>query len=124
MGPNPNKTAENGPDLTATPLLDLVENYPGSFHDLDRNLKLDGTQLRAARDALTADFTRQGIAAGDRVLFAVGNGPGFISAFAAVLGVGAAPILVHVDTPPAELVRLSRSYDAHFALCDAWTESD
>ncbi len=50
--------------------------------------------------------------------------PGFISAFIAVLSVGASPVLVHVDTPPAEFVRLSRSYDAQFALCDAWTEND
>jgi acyl-CoA synthetase (AMP-forming)/AMP-acid ligase II len=124
MGPLLTKTAENSPDLTATPLLDLFENYAGSYHDLDRNLKLEGAQLRAGRDALTAGFGRQKVTPGDRILLAVGNGPGFIAAFAAVLSVGASPVLVHVDTPPAELIRLSRSYDARFALCDAWTENE
>ncbi|HET6328141.1 MAG TPA: hypothetical protein VFG04_25885, partial [Planctomycetaceae bacterium] len=106
MGQFPKKTAKKGPDLAPTPLLDLFENHAGSFHDLDRNLKLEGGQLRAARDLLTAGFERQRVVPGDRVLLAVGNGPGFISAFIAVLSVGASPVLVHVDTPPAELVRL------------------
>ncbi|HEV8004352.1 MAG TPA: AMP-binding protein, partial [Planctomycetaceae bacterium] len=124
MGQSLQKLAENNQDLTATPLLDLFENYAGSFHDLDRNLKLSGDNLRTARDALTAGLVGQKVAAGDRVLLAVGNGPGFIVAFVAVLSVGGSPVLVHVDTPPAELVRLSREYDAQWALCDAWTEND
>jgi long-chain acyl-CoA synthetase len=113
-------------DLSPTPLLDLFEKYAGFFHDLDRGLKLDGAQLRSAREALAAGLTNKkvGVSPGDRVLLAVGNGPGFISAFIAVLSVGGSPVLLHVDTPPAELARLAGSYDARFALCDAWTQSD
>ena len=126
MGSAPSKTQEKGPDLAPTPLLDLFENYSGSYHDLDRGLKLGGPQLRSARDALATGLTSQkiGLVAGDRVILAVGNGPGFIAAFIAVLSVGGSPVLVHVDTPPGEIDRLSRSYDARFALCDAWTEND
>jgi acyl-CoA synthetase (AMP-forming)/AMP-acid ligase II len=126
MGRVPSKIATNTPNLAPTPLLDLFENYAGSFRDLDRPLKLEGPQLRAARDALAAGLTCEkiGLAKGDRILLAVGNGPGFISAFIAVLSVGGSPVLLHVDTPPAELDRLSRSYDARFALCDAWTQND
>ena len=126
MGSLPLNLAGKTPNLAPTRLLDLFESYSGSFHDLDRGLKLDGASLRAARDALTAGLTCQkiGLARGDRVILAVGNGPGFIAAFVAVLSAGGSPVLVHVDTPPAELHRMSRSYDAHFALGDAWTEND
>ncbi len=126
MGFAPGKTLENKPNLAPTPLLDLFENYGGSFHDLDRGLKLDGAQMRAARNALVDGFTRQKnpLRSGDRVLLAVGNGPGFLVGFVAVLSAGGAPVLLHVETPPAELDRLARSYDAQFALCDAWSEND
>lgn len=124
MGQTLQKFAENNRDLTPKTLLDLFENYAGSYHDLDRDLKLDGAQLRAARDALIAGLGHRQVRSGARVLLALGNGPGFISAFIAVLSVGGSPVLVHVDTPPAEIVRLSSAYDAHFALCDAWTEND
>jgi acyl-CoA synthetase (AMP-forming)/AMP-acid ligase II len=122
----PKKTLENKPNLAPAPLLDLFENYRGSFQDLDRGLKLDGAQMRAARDGLVAGFARQKnpLRSGDRVLLAVGNGPGFLVAFVAVLSAGGAPVLLHVETPPAELDRLARSYDARFALCDAWSEND
>jgi acyl-CoA synthetase (AMP-forming)/AMP-acid ligase II len=106
--------------------LDLFERYSGYFHDLDRGLKLDGPRLRSGRDALAAGLTGPlvSLVPGDRVLFAVGNGPGFISAFIAVLSVGGSPVLLHVDTPPGELDRLAKSYDARLALCDAWTQTD
>jgi acyl-CoA synthetase (AMP-forming)/AMP-acid ligase II len=122
----PSNSPGKGPNLAPTPLLDLFENYAGSFHDLDRALRLDGPCLRTARDALAAGLTNPnvGLSPGDRVILAVGNGPGFIAAFIAALSVGGSPVLVHVDTPPAELDRLARSYDARFALCDAWTEND
>jgi acyl-CoA synthetase (AMP-forming)/AMP-acid ligase II len=124
MGQDPSKTPGKSTDLSPTSLLDLFENYAGSFLDLDRDLRLDGPQLRAARDMVAARLRRENVAVGDRVLLAVGNGPGFIAAFIAVLTVDASPVLLHVDTPPAELDRLSRSYDARFALCDAWTAND
>jgi acyl-CoA synthetase (AMP-forming)/AMP-acid ligase II len=126
MGSALSQTPGKGLNLAPTPLLDLFENYTGYFHDLDRGLKLDGARLRAARDLLAAGLKRQevALASGERVLMAVGNGPGFITAFLAILSVGGSPVLLHVDTPPAELERLSRSYDARFALCDAWTEKD
>ncbi len=126
MGAIASNATTKRPDLAPTPLLRLFDRYNGYFHDLDRGLKVDGAGLRAGRDAIAAglEHSSVGIAPGDRVLFAVGNGPGFIAAFIAVLSVGGSPVLLHVDTPPAELDRLSRSYDARFAICDAWTEND
>jgi acyl-CoA synthetase (AMP-forming)/AMP-acid ligase II len=126
MGPDPSKTPEKTADLSPSPILDLFEKYSGTFRDLDRGLALNGGQLRSARGSLAEFLTgkKVGLAPGDRVLLAVGNGPGFILAFVAVLSVGGSPVLLHVDTPPAELDRLSRSYDARFALCDAWSEND
>jgi acyl-CoA synthetase (AMP-forming)/AMP-acid ligase II len=126
MGSLPLNIPRKTPDLAPTPLLDLFERYSGSYHDLDRGLRLDGARLRTARDSLTAGLTCQkvGLARGDRVIFAVGNGPGFIAAFLAVLSAGGSPVLVHVDSPPAELHRMARLYDAHFALGDAWTPND
>jgi acyl-CoA synthetase (AMP-forming)/AMP-acid ligase II len=126
MGPTASKTPGKTLNLAPAPILDLFEKYAGTFHDLDRGLTLDGAQLRSARGTLAAAITRHkhSVTPGDRVLMAVGNGPGFLTAFVAVLSVGGAPVLLHVDTPPAELERLSRSYDARFALCDAWTASD
>ncbi len=126
MAAAPAKTREIQPDLAPAAILDLFESYSGSFHDLDRGLTLTGAQLRSARDSLAAALTHQKapLNPGDRVLLAVGNGPGFLTAFVAVLSAGGAPVLLHVDTPPAELDRLARSYDARFALCDAWSEND
>ena len=64
MGSAPAKTLENKPNLAPEPLLDLFENYRGSFHDLDRGLKLDGAQMRAAHDALGCRFHAEKIPSG------------------------------------------------------------
>jgi acyl-CoA synthetase (AMP-forming)/AMP-acid ligase II len=111
-------------DLSPDPLLDLIENYTGSFLDLDHGFAWDGSRLRAARDQLSKELRRHGVEAGDRVLFAIGNGPCFPAALAAVLMAGACPILLHFETPPAELNRLAANYQAAFALCETWPEAD
>jgi acyl-CoA synthetase (AMP-forming)/AMP-acid ligase II len=124
MGSDLAKTPEKSSVLTPTAVLDLFENYAGAFHDLDRNLRLDGPNLRAARDHLVTGLRRGKVAAGDRVLLSLGNGPGFVCALAAVLEVGGSPVLVHWETPAAELERLSKSYDTQFALSETCTEHD
>jgi len=106
------------------PLLDLVEDYTGSFLDLDHGFALDGPGLRAGRDQIVHCLRQMGVAAGDRILFGVGNGPGFVAALAAVLSIGGSPVLLHFETPPAELKRLAASYGARFVLCEAWTEAE
>jgi acyl-CoA synthetase (AMP-forming)/AMP-acid ligase II len=111
-------------DLSPDPLLDLIENYTGSFLDLDHGFAWDGSRLRAARDQLSTELRRLGVEAGDRVLFAIGNGPCFPAALAAVLVAGACPILLHFETPPGELNRLAANYQAAFALCESWPEAD
>src|SRR5262245_58235409 len=109
------------PDLTPAPILDAFERFAGSFRDLDRGIELDGSGLRASRDALVKRLKALGIEPGDRILLSAGNGPGFVAALVSVLAVGGSPVLLHVDTPPAELKRLSAAYGASFALAEAWT---
>jgi acyl-CoA synthetase (AMP-forming)/AMP-acid ligase II len=111
-------------DLSPTPLLDLVENYAGSILDFDRNLTVDGPALRACRDELASALVKLGIKSGERILFRVGNGPGFVAGLAAVLSVGASPVLLHFETPPAELDRLAVNYGANYALCENWIASN
>lgn len=111
-------------NLSPVRLLDLFENYTGSFLDLDHRIVWDGSRLRAGRDQLCQDLKRLGVAAGDRILIAVGNGPGFTAVLASVLTVGASPVFLHFETPPAELKRLAASYGARYALCENWTADD
>lgn len=112
------------PNLSPAPILDLFESYAGSFLDLDRGLEINGDGLRRSRDELVSDLRRLGVNPGDRLLFAVGNGPGFVAAFAAVLTVGGSPVLLHAETPPAELKRLAAAYDARFIVCENWSNAD
>lgn len=111
-------------DLSPAPILDLFENYAGSFRDLDRGLELNGDSLRAGRDQLVHGLKKLGLNAGDRVLFSMGNGPGFVATLAAVLTVGGSPVILHFETPPAELKRLASTYAARFALSEMWTPDD
>jgi acyl-CoA synthetase (AMP-forming)/AMP-acid ligase II len=117
-------TAAMHNDLNALPLLDAFERFTGSFLDLDRGLEMDASALRDARDHLAKRLRRTGLAAADRALINVGNGPCFVAALAAVLSEGACPILVHAETPPAELKRFAEAYGARFALSDTWSETE
>jgi acyl-CoA synthetase (AMP-forming)/AMP-acid ligase II len=111
-------------NLSPDPLLSLFENYSGTFLDLDHGLVWNGSRLRAGRDQLCQELRRLGVVPGDRMLFAVGNGPSFPAALVAVLTIGASPVLLHFETPPGELKRLAATYGARFALCESWTEAE
>ncbi len=65
-----------------------------------------------------------GLRPGDRVILAVGNGPLFPAALAAVLANGGSPLLLHVETPPAELKRTAMRYGVRFMVCDGLQEAD
>jgi len=105
-------------DLSPRVLLDVFETYSGSFRDLDRGIECRGDVLRYYRDALVAQMEAAGVEPGDRVILSLGNGPAFISALMAILTVGGSPLLLHADTPPAELERFATSYDVRFLLCE------
>lgn len=111
-------------NLSPVPLLDLFENYGGSILDLDQKSTWDGSSLRAGRQRLSGDLRRQGVAGGQRILLAVGNGPAFAISLMSVLSVEACPVLLHFETPPNELKRLAVAYAASYVLSETWTESD
>jgi acyl-CoA synthetase (AMP-forming)/AMP-acid ligase II len=111
-------------NLSPVPLLDLFENYAGSFLDLDGGEAWDGSSLRAGRDQLSRELKRLGVASGQRILLAVGNGAGFATSLIAVLSVGACPVLLHFETPPGELKRLAAAYGASFALSETSSEAE
>jgi acyl-CoA synthetase (AMP-forming)/AMP-acid ligase II len=111
------------PDLDPGPLLEAVGAFRGSFHDLDRGSER-GSEITAAAfargwRALAGRLGENGLEAGDRVVLAVGNGPLFPAALAAVLARGGSPLLLHGDTPAAEVRRNALRIGARFALTDA-----
>ena len=66
----------------------------------------------------------QGLEPGDRVVMAVGNGPRFLAVLAAVLAGGGSPLLLHVETPLAEIKRTAARYAARFAAVDGLDEAE
>jgi acyl-coenzyme A synthetase/AMP-(fatty) acid ligase len=73
---------------------------------------------------LAAALGRAGLCESDRVVMAVGNGPLFCATLAAILSRGGSPLLLHGETPPAELRRTAARFDARFVICDAPVEAD
>lgn len=110
--------------LSPEPILSAVDNYRGIIVDLDNSLKVGPAALAAARSRLCKALRASGIQPGDRGIIALGNGPTFVAALAATLEVGASPILVHYQTPPAELRRTALRYGAVFSLTDNDPETD
>ncbi|HTI50820.1 MAG TPA: AMP-binding protein, partial [Planctomycetaceae bacterium] len=105
-------------ELSPLPILDAFENYSGSITDLDRGAVCRAQILHTRRDQLSDWCRDRGLGTGDRVILSVGNGPAFVTALAAVLSAGGAPLLLHADTPPEELNRFAQSFGARFILCE------
>lgn len=110
--------------LTAAPILEAFDAYSGCYFDLNRGQAVDGDGLRRLRDSTRRGLSGFGVAAGQRVVLCVGNGPLFPATLAALLALGASPILIHPMTVPAERRRIAGEWDAAWILTDAWTESD
>jgi acyl-CoA synthetase (AMP-forming)/AMP-acid ligase II len=106
------------------PILRAVEAYSGSITDLDLSIAVPGGELRRARDALSAQLHARGLNSGDRLVVALGNGPVFPAALAAILERGGAPLLVHFQTPPSELMRTALRVGARGVLADGCEASD
>ena len=111
--------------LSPEPILAAIENYRGIVVDLDQNLK-DWSERHGGREDLgcARRCLSGGLQAGDRVVVALGNGPAFIAALAATLEIGASPILVHYQAPPAEMRRTAMRYGAAFALSDNYAAAE
>lgn len=102
------------------PILDAVEAFRGTVTDLSRSLIVNPGSLTQARDGLATKMAENGLSSGDRVVMAVANGPLFIATLAAILSRGGAPLLVHVQTPAAELRRTAVQLGARAIVRDPW----
>lgn len=111
-------------NLSPEPLLAAFERFNGSLTDLDLGVSVDAATFQRTRSRLAQSLATAGVRPGDRLILAVGNGARFLCAFGAALTVGAAPILLHFQTPPAEMRRVAERYRTRFMLCDQWTTAD
>ena len=105
-------------------ILEAVENYRGTIVDLDAGQVIAPARFVAAWHGLARRMVESGLSSGDRVIVAVGNGPLFIAVWAAVLAQEGSPVLVHMDTPPAELKRIADNFHARFIVTDAQGERE
>lgn len=111
-------------DLSPDPILRAADDYRGSIVDLDRDLVVRPDAFARGRIALARQMSQLGLEVGDRVVMAVGNGPLFPATLAAILHSGGSPLLVHAETPPAELKRTALRYGARYVFCDGRSEAE
>ncbi|MCE9552123.1 MAG: acyl--CoA ligase [Planctomycetes bacterium] len=100
----------------AAPILTALRSYRGEIIDLEEGITVGGIELGVSAEAVSHWVADIGLAAGDRVVFSVGNGPAFTAALCGVLAAGGSPIVLHGDTPPQELQRFAQQYSARFVL--------
>jgi acyl-CoA synthetase (AMP-forming)/AMP-acid ligase II len=112
--------AEMSPDA----ILASIEDYHGLIVDLDTSQSIPPQVFADARWMLTRKMNESGLTPGDRVIVAMGNGPLFIAAWAAILMRGGSPVLVHWETPAAELRRIAQRFHIRFVATDAQSETD
>lgn len=111
-------------DMSPEPILAAVDGYRGSILDLDNALLVGPAEFAAAWQTLARRMREAGLRAGDRILVAVGNGPLFVAAWAAILAQGGSPLLVHAETPPAELKRIASRFHVRFVCSDVAEEAE
>lgn len=105
-----------------TPILDAAESYRGQIFDLDTGRSVSSDQFQRLRRQLTRTLKQKGIAAGDRVLVTIANGPMFPITLTALLACEASPLLVHVMTPPAELARYAQRFGVKWLISSGGDE--
>jgi len=105
-----------------TPILDAAEHYRGQIFDLDSGRSVSADQFQRLRHQLAQTLRQKGVAAGDRVLVTIANGPMFPIALSALLACEASPLLVHVMTPPAELARYARRFGVKWLISSGGDE--
>lgn len=103
-------------------ILAAVDSYSGKMIDLDRSLAADAAQFATGRRTLSVMLRQCGLRPGDKVIMAVTNGPQFIAALAGILESGGSPLLMHSQTPSAEILRTGLRVGATFVLTDVWQE--
>src|SRR5579871_3547757 len=102
--------AEMSPDA----ILASIDDYHGLIVDLETSQSIPPQAFADARWTLARKMKEAGLNPGDRVIVAVGNGPLFIATWAAILMRGGSPVLVHWETPAAELKRIAERFHIRF----------
>lgn len=110
--------------LSPEPILAAAENFAGVWVDLDRSLEIDAATFARRRKALSAALAAHGLGRGDRIVMAIGNGPLFPTVLTAILERGGSPLVVHCETPPAELLRTAARFAARFIARDSGPASE
>src|SRR5262245_47551648 len=111
-------------DTSPLPILDAAERYRGTFVDLDAPRVVPADALHRARHQLAQRLEAEGLAAGHRVVLAIGNGPQFVAALLGVIEAGGSPLLVHAKTPAPELKRTALRFGARWVLTDECPPGD
>ncbi len=111
-------------DTSPLPILDAAERYRGKFLDLDAPRVVSADAFHRARAELARRLTAGGLAPGQRVVMAVGNGPQFVVTLVAVLTAGGSPLLVHAKTPAPELKRTALRFGARLVMSDECAPAD
>ncbi|MEX0679053.1 MAG: class I adenylate-forming enzyme family protein [Pirellulales bacterium] len=111
-------------DTSPLPILDAAEHYRGTIVDLDAPRVVSADALHRARAQLAGRLAADGLAPGQRVVVAVGNGPQFVAALLAVLAAGGSPLLVHARTPGPELKRTALRFGARLVMTDECAAAD
>lgn len=106
------------------PILSAVDSYRGRFIDLDHGVVIEAAAFARGWKELAAALGQRGLGDADRVVMAVSNGPLFCATLAAILSRGGSPLLVHGETPAAELRRTASRFDARFVITDAPVETE
>lgn len=111
-------------DLSPLAILDAAAGYRGEFVDLDAGRTVSADQFHRGCALLSERIKREGLAAGDRVIMAIANGPEFVATLVAVLAVEGSPLLLHAKTPAAELKRTALRYGARLILTNECPPAD
>lgn len=110
--------------LCPEPLLSAFDRFSGSFTDLELGVKVAAPEFAKSYQTLARKLEGLAVRPCDRIILAIRNGPRFAVAFGASLKVGASPLFVHFESPPAELKRIATRYQAKFLFCDQWASSE
>jgi len=115
-------------DLSPDPILDAIEQYRGTFTDLDASTPaaqvVEATRFARGRKLLSDELRQTGLKSGQRVVIAISNGPLFPAMLWAVLEAGGTPLLVHFELPPLELRKTAERIGASFIFCNNWQQDD
>jgi acyl-CoA synthetase (AMP-forming)/AMP-acid ligase II len=110
--------------LSSPSILDAFEAFRGSMVDLDQEKVVDADDLRQASYELERRFRAAGVSGGDRPVMAIGNGPLFVATLSAILRAGGSPLLLHADSPAAEIGRTAHRFGANFIVTDSLSAAD